>query len=559
MKKSALKKSFKSAPATPRLYLEVLQNGATLATTNTKLKRASSICLSTNNGALKIPFYPLSGDVEVVRIEDGAAYLRLNLQCEGFVASKTNFRIIHAHQKENLEPVKLHDGDYGAINYYGLKVLFRLTSKNPVSTTENATTQKLRRLYTGTAKSFIYDTPGGGIASGAAVIISTLLMGALTLGFLSRPTQNGQDKESLPAVYKLPFVANEHIKILPEVLQQKLSRPNMLNQTMVYYRELASLLSGTENEPKLVSKDTYMLYQEIYEHQRQKIDGQRESQKKLDDKNLRLAGSALVMVPSVHGESFDRTAERVRNKISLHDRTHEFNLSLRRSNTTKYLNEKEESYLFQDYKNKGGRNPKEKRELQESLAKIKPFHLMTDEEAMYFEADQLAKAAKAAKDRLDKMSNIADEAISKPELTFAPPFAAATFIAPNNWREVDAKFSQIVASEYGVARKEPIKEPLIGQLDPKLVERVINQKKFELQLCYDVALRRNQGINGTMAWQWRLDSRGILSDLTLTNTEIKDDRMIDCVRERIARWKFPRPTRGSVEIQYPFTFRKARG
>ena len=112
-------------------------------------------------------------------------------------------------------------------------------------------------------------------------------------------------------------------------------------------------------------------------------------------------------------------------------------------------------------------------------------------------------------------------------------------------------------STFGV-KKEKVKEPLVGELDPKLIEKIVNKNRFELQLCFELALRRNREVSGTMKWQWRLDSRGKISNLTLVSSSITDPVMKNCVRKKIAGWKFPRPRRGSVEITYPFYFKPAR-
>ena len=85
------------------------------------------------------------------------------------------------------------------------------------------------------------------------------------------------------------------------------------------------------------------------------------------------------------------------------------------------------------------------------------------------------------------------------------------------------------------------------------------EKEMGLQLCFELALRRNQNLKGSMEWQWRLDSRGKISEIELLDSTIQDRRMIRCVRKKIANWKFPRPKRGSVEIKYPFYFAPAKG
>ena len=115
------------------------------------------------------------------------------------------------------------------------------------------------------------------------------------------------------------------------------------------------------------------------------------------------------------------------------------------------------------------------------------------------------------------------------------------------------------ASSFMMRKSKEFKEPVIGKISSRKVEQVIIRKKFEIQLCYEAALRRDSKINGVMNWSWMLNTKGIISNIKLERSNITDDRMIDCIRRKLSRWKFPKPKRGSVKIEFPFKFSTVKG
>ena len=62
-----------------------------------------------------------------------------------------------------------------------------------------------------------------------------------------------------------------------------------------------------------------------------------------------------------------------------------------------------------------------------------------------------------------------------------------------------------------------------------------------------------------MEWKWQIDTKGQLSQLSLMKSTLDDQELIQCVRQKIATWKFPKPKGGNVVIRYPFEFTKDKG
>jgi hypothetical protein len=132
-----------------------------------------------------------------------------------------------------------------------------------------------------------------------------------------------------------------------------------------------------------------------------------------------------------------------------------------------------------------------------------------------------------------------------------------------SFEQSDEFLASLKASTWGAPKQEEkvhrVIEPLAGTIDPKSVERAIASGRFQLQLCFELALRRNQAAKGNMEWKWQIDTRGQMSGLALLSSTLKDEELIHCVRSRIAGWKFPKPKGGSVEIRYPFEFERDKG
>jgi hypothetical protein len=176
---------------------------------------------------------------------------------------------------------------------------------------------------------------------------------------------------------------------------------------------------------------------------------------------------------------------------------------------------------------------------------------------MYKQADDYASKASYMKTTPTYFSTSEQDVIRRP-LYIPSGITYASFITRLSDKNERSKIGYIEASEYDPTKKEKIKEPLIGEIDPKLIEKTILAKRFELELCYDATLRSARKVAGKMEWRWRINERGNTGDLELVETTIKNQSLVRCIREKIARWNFPRPRRGSVEVTYPFYFKPSK-
>ena len=180
---------------------------------------------------------------------------------------------------------------------------------------------------------------------------------------------------------------------------------------------------------------------------------------------------------------------------------------------------------------------------------------------MYVELKTLGKEAAFVQNRIkessSKKSPLSSTAASPIGIGISDP--NISFLVPANLDDFNQKIGMIVAGEFTPTKPEKVREALVGEIRKDLIDKVVNTNRFDLQLCFELALRRNQGLSGGMDFKWRLDSRGEMSELEVIASTIRDRQMEKCVLKKIASWRFPRPNRGSVEINHHFSFSPAKG
>jgi hypothetical protein len=238
--------------------------------------------------------------------------------------------------------------------------------------------------------------------------------------------------------------------------------------------------------------------------------------------------------------------------VSKHHRALELNLKYRRDTTRSYRDN------YQEYLSTAYRDISSNKKMIEQLEKIKVGDTDKPEDAMYKTATRLSNAASRSQTWLKTVEKAEHQGSTSVLVAVAPGFkfaALTNLLHPRG----DRRFSQIVGSEFGQKQKEKPVYRLTGELPSELIQRVISKRQFELQLCYELALRRNQAANGELEWSWIIDKRGRPQEINLLSSSIQDREMIGCIRNKMSSWTFPRPKNGSIRVRYPFRFQPAKG
>jgi hypothetical protein len=190
---------------------------------------------------------------------------------------------------------------------------------------------------------------------------------------------------------------------------------------------------------------------------------------------------------------------------------------------------------------------------------------LSDDKQQAFEAESLAAAASVKQLNLFGEQHLKLGAVDccEPILGIKAGVTPVYYQFDNAFESSNEKIAALKSSIWGAPsdpeRTMKIIEPVSGVIDSNAVEKAIASGRYQLQLCFELALRRNQSTKGNMEWSWRVDTRGAISNIYLMSSSIKDEELTHCVRKRIAGWKFPKARGGSVEIRYPFEFMRDRG
>jgi hypothetical protein len=99
-----------------------------------------------------------------------------------------------------------------------------------------------------------------------------------------------------------------------------------------------------------------------------------------------------------------------------------------------------------------------------------------------------------------------------------------------------------------------------GALDKDLIRKVVERNKGQIQFCYDtkLQLRRGGKPSGRVMAFWRIAPSGRVVETRSISSTMQDAGFEQCLMDRIRTWIFPEPKGGgSVNVEYPFTFRPA--
>jgi TonB family protein len=104
----------------------------------------------------------------------------------------------------------------------------------------------------------------------------------------------------------------------------------------------------------------------------------------------------------------------------------------------------------------------------------------------------------------------------------------------------------------GVVRHEA---PAVdGELDPALVSKEVRARIGAVKACYERALKRNPNLNGKIKVRWTITAAGTVSGVDISDDSVGDSEVSSCIKQLVARWRFPAPSGGSVEVEFPFVF-----
>ncbi len=102
-------------------------------------------------------------------------------------------------------------------------------------------------------------------------------------------------------------------------------------------------------------------------------------------------------------------------------------------------------------------------------------------------------------------------------------------------------------------------EDFVGSIDREAVRRVIRAGLREIRGCYERELNKinkTQKLEGKVVIEWTIADHGRALNAKVKSSTLGNRAVENCVRDRLATWRFPEPPPGTVaEVNYPFYFR----
>jgi hypothetical protein len=535
------------------VQVKILQNGYPVAGCTKALSRNLRIDLTADyTGELAIPLYAMSGNINLFLMESGQLFLNLDQAWTGFITSGGQVRNVLATDREARQfPVSLND--YGSICWKDLRLLYKVIAKG----TESKSHLTVAKGYQGLPFGLLLADRSEWRLFISAVLAGIIVVGLTCYAMFVADIRRPKMLEDLGADYTLPFVSPEHLRLIPEAQTTKLDRSDYLKSSIGYYRALSSLLTGEniENTGKYLKESTIFRYSQLHQDYQSRLKEESERQEIRNEHVLADRTTAMVFIPSVAGMSLRLRLVRILEKIDVVHQAQRMNLLLKRQISEQFG--RDEGYDWLNYQAANVAN----RGAQEYLSKVRVFSDLTNEQQMYAEGERLAREAQGIQERkfghnFTRRKSPGDE---DSYIGIDSGIDFASFLSSVRILTNEGRIDEIRASSFDQRRKEVIKEPLVGIIDPGSIQKALSKNQFQLQLCYELALRRNQLAQGSMDWQWRIDSRGKISDIVLKQSSVGDRRMVECVRSKMALWQFPRPRNGSIEINHSFQFSPQKG
>jgi hypothetical protein len=536
------------------LQCRILQNGRPVKNYTIPYGENSHLYATGNgNDPLGITHYPLSRPISVVDTSKHGTYVEIDHPWEGFLLSEGE--IIEVNGYHDLgKSFKITPGDFASLAWNDLRILLKIAPKQEEeSEGSNIIPGKFRgsilvsRHSDSTDKSLMF----------MAIVAALGVIGAFVTGLQNRVHNKPDRFESLPLEYVAPFVSSDHIKTAPEALQKYLDREDYVGSIFRYYRSMSNVLLGQESE---VSKSVFPSLVKKVELEREEVYEKHKSALQLktieEEKALSIPGTSLIAIPAVEMKSHRETTLALIERIYQLHESFEYTLEQKRSFLKTFKSET--GYNWQDYERKQKIDRPDRGIF---AGASRGFRKVPKEEAMYVEAQNLADSVEMVQNRY--LSQVA----SSEELTRSNLNTVLLNINGNHFsfaRSLEhitskEKLGEIPASTFGSSPIKKVVEPLIGNIDERKVRNLLSSKRFDVQLCYESALRRNQALKGEMAWQWIVDTRGKISEIELLQSDLTDNKLARCIRKKLASWKFPKARRGSVKIMHKFKFRPIRG
>ena len=93
-----------------------------------------------------------------------------------------------------------------------------------------------------------------------------------------------------------------------------------------------------------------------------------------------------------------------------------------------------------------------------------------------------------------------------------------------------------------------------GKMDRNDIARVVRGRIRAVKSCYERELKKDPTLKGKIVMQFTIGEMGRVTSSKVASSTMPSPAVGRCILGRIRRWRFPKPTGGSVTVSYPFVF-----
>ena len=532
------------------LHVAIYFGGAELGTYSRPFK--SSRGVTAGRGFLcdvKSVVWPRWDELEIIQKSRFGLVLNPDLPWDGVISDGSSTTILNS-QKPGKRLFEITNSTSASLRLQSMSVAIRVGAKNM----KMGASVRPAHGYSGSFMSFFVTGTTELTTLGISAVAAGIIAISAHVTLMGRENDLYKGIEELPGETLLPFISYKHLAVAPNVMQASLDRLNFIHSVWNYYTDFADVVSfgKAPRESSGVFSTTVDEYSKLAEEQRSTFEASELHQRK----QVKAAGRhGSLSVPTARGESLNGRALRALDKIGIISTSADELGARRVSVAAEYLQEIGYKY---DNHNKGDK-------FKDALAGIANSYagLETDEKMQVAQAEGAATHAALAQIDLFGKERLRTGAVNCCAPLVGSPLTqdGLVWLMPEFRADAFGALSALKASTWGAPVKSVvrIKEPVGGHIEPSDVERTVSAGRYQLRLCYELALRRNQAAKGSMEWRWLIDSRGKIAGVDLLKSSIKDEELVRCVHDKIATWKFTKPLGGSVEVRYPFEFSRDKG
>ena len=479
------------------VHVEVTQNGEVLSTQLYPFGKEKVVKLTSDPKAkLSAPFYPLKYDIEILNITKDLVEVELEPDWEGFTTYKGNIEEINRDKSTKFLHL-LDKGDVGSFAHNDLRVTVKV---EPKVVAKKERIKKIPVNFFKKSKELVFNNGLELRVMTLALVCSSIVFTGVYSGFMDRVDDTPKSFIDLKENYTLAFMDPKHFQTAPEAMQSDLDRENPIRTAYNFYNNYTKMYLGDlKSIPPYLFKNTFKRYKKEINKEQEKIQLYKLKQMDILVSKTSKEYMPLISLPSVKGHSYTEKMKKIKTKMKSLHKTFDRDLKERIKVTNSF------------YTDKGFKRLKKSSILSTKVGEQVPTN---KELTMYKQFDDISrKASYIQQDMKEKLAKT--KSSESGSVVISKNLATLSTLNAINFAKLNKKLAYLNASTYRMRPKEPIKEPLIGTISPEQIEKVIVSKKYEIQLCYEAALRRNSKINGTMDWSWKLDTRGAISEIKL--------------------------------------------